>query len=391
MFHIVWIIKNFRSAAKISSAPGRSLEAERDCRASTVKSKRPGRLPPTALCCKMSAEPMHQQEKDEILAAQLPGILKYHQQMLGDGLRNKLLSEAVRRHVTPRTRFLEIGAGAGVWAILAAVLGARKVVAIEIEESLIPMIYRHAQENGVADRIEIVHGNADDVRLRGKFDVVVGEVFGQDAFGEATLRSFINIRERFLAPGGVLIPQKMEMYAVPVKIQNPVREAPAGIPLKCDFVNALRLNYPQEIPFAERARVEFLGERQKLFEADFRTVAEAHSLKSHAAVWQLDNISEVNAFAVFSRSVYTDGIELDSYDSQSWSVAKYEFKPFAQTAGEIKFTIMMDAKKGSWSVGLPSHPEAKAQSFSPVFAFARMKMALETTPRRRVEPEKRPR
>lgn len=331
---------------------------------------------------------MKQKEKDELFAAQLPGILKYHLQMLGDSLRNRKLYEAIKKHVTPETSFLDIGAGTGVWAILAARLGAKRVVAVEIEECLIPILFRHAQANGVADKIEIIHANANDVKLRGKFDVIVSEVFGQDAFGEETLKSFINVRDRFLAPNGVLIPEKMEMYAAPINLTNPILCSPADLPVNFDFINSLRLNYSQEIHFSEREKVKFLGEAKKLFEADFRTVTEAHSLNSYAASWQLDNLREVNAFAVFSHSVFTDEIKMDSYHSQSWSVAKYEFKPFEKEAGEIKFTIMMDASKGNWSVSLPSDPEIKAQNFSPIFAFARTKMAQQTARFRRVNPPK---
>src|SRR5882757_4562649 len=127
---------------------------------------------------------MKKQEKEELFAAQLPNTLHYHQKMLMDGVRNKLLFEAIKNHVTSETNFLDIGAGTGVWAILAAKLGAKRVVAVEIEECLIPIIFRHAQENGVAHKIEIIHGNSDHVKIRGKFDVIVSELFGSDALGQ---------------------------------------------------------------------------------------------------------------------------------------------------------------------------------------------------------------
>lgn len=113
----------------------------------------------------------------------MPGILQYHQTMLFDGVRNGLLYRAIKKHVRPDTNFLYIGAGTGVWAIVSAKLGAKRVVAIEIKESRIPIIYKHALENRVADRIEIIHGDSNDVKNRGRFDVVVCEIFGQAALG----------------------------------------------------------------------------------------------------------------------------------------------------------------------------------------------------------------
>jgi SAM-dependent methyltransferase len=331
---------------------------------------------------------MNKKEKDEHLAAHLPGVLHYHQQMLSDGVRNKLLYEAIKNHVTSETSFLDVGAGTGVWAILAAKLSAKRVVAIEIEECLIPVIYKHAQENGVAHKIEIIHANSDHVKIRGKFDVIVSELFGGDALGEATINSFISLRKRFLAPNGVLIPQKLAMYAVPSKVEKSMQDIPADLPIKSDFLKSLKFNYAQNISLAERPQIKFLAEPQKLIEVDFRTIEKSLSLNNISLVWKLDNLSEANAFTVFNRSTFTDEIVLDSFASQSWGAATYEFQPFAETTGEIKFNLTLDGQKGNWSISLPSNPEVKTQSFSPVFAFARTRMAQKMTPHRKFKSPK---
>jgi 2-polyprenyl-3-methyl-5-hydroxy-6-metoxy-1,4-benzoquinol methylase len=228
---------------------------------------------------------MKQKEKDEQFAAHMPGMLQYHALMLGDAVRNKLLAKAIKRVVNKDTSFLDIGAGTGVWAIYAATLGAKRVVAVEMEECLIPIIFKHAQENGVADRIEIVHGKSDDVKVRGRFDVIVSELFGGDALGAETIKSFIDVRERFLAPGGVLIPQKLEMFAVPAHIDGIASDLPAGLRLKSDFLQAIKLNYPQNMSVVERDRIKFLAEPTKIAEADFRTVAEPPPLANLTASW----------------------------------------------------------------------------------------------------------
>lgn len=326
---------------------------------------------------------MNKKEKDEHFAAKLPGILHYHQQMLSDGLRNKLLFDAIKNHVTNETRFLDVGAGTGVWAILAAKLGAKRVVAIEIEECLIPIIYNHARENGVAHKIEIIHGNSDDVKIRGKFDVIVSELFGDDALGEATINSFISLRERFFAPDGILIPQKLAMYAVPSKVEKSIQDIPADLPIKTNFLKFLKLNYSQNLSLVERPRIKFLAEPQRLVEVDFRTIEKPPSLTNLSLLWKLDNLSKANAFTVFNHSTFTDEIVMDSFASQSWGATTYEFQPFTQASGEIKFNLTINAEKGNWSVNLPLHPEIKAQSFSPIFAFARTRMAQKMTPHRK--------
>jgi SAM-dependent methyltransferase len=335
---------------------------------------------------------MKKKERDERLAAHLPTLLQYHQTMLADSVRNGLLVEAIRRHVSSETNFLDVGAGTGVWAILAAQLGAKRVVAIEIEEALIPIIFRHAQENGVADRIEIIHANADDVKIRGKFDVIVSELFGNDALGEQTIKSFVSLRNRFLASGGVLIPQKLSILAVPVRIENSARNIPVNLPIKCEFMKSLKLNYSVNTTLEERRKIKFLAEPQKLIEVDFTNIETPPSLHDLSASWTMNRLREVNAFAVFNCSTFTDDLKMDNFASQSWGTAVYEFQPFTEKSGEIRFGLHMDKQQSIWTVSLPSNAEVKPQNYSQSFALARLKMAQQMTRHRKFNPkkEKRP-
>jgi SAM-dependent methyltransferase len=324
-------------------------------------------------------------QKDDIFASQLPGLLTYHQSMLSDGLRNKLLYEAIKTHVNEETSFLDIGAGTGVWAILAAKLGAKRVVAIEIEEALIPIMFRHAQENGVAHKIEIIHGNADHVKLKGKFDVIVSELFGQDALGERVVKSFVSLRNRFLAPNGVLIPQKLAMMAAPVHLEKSVDIIPAELPLSCNFLKSIKLNYSQMLSLAEREKLEYLAEPKMLIEIDFRTIEEAPSLANISVSWQMDDISQANAIAVFNSSTFADGIKMDSFLSQSWGASAYPIQPFVVEKGELLFNLKMDGIKSMWNAAATA---SKPQNYSPTFAPARLRMAQQMTPHRKARPPK---
>lgn len=327
-------------------------------------------------------------QKDDLLAAHLPGLLSYHYLMLSDGVRNKLLFQAIQQHVNENTSFLDIGAGTGVWAILAAKLGAKRVVAIEIEEPLIPLIFKHAQENGVANKIEIIHGNADHVKLKGKFDVIVSELFGQDALGEGVTKSFVNLRNRFLAPNGILIPQKLSMLAAPVKLDKSPDEFPVGLPLTASYLKTVKFNYSSQISIERREKTEVLTEPQLLMEMNFKTVETAPDLKSLAAGWKMNNLSEANAIAVFNRSTFTEEIIMDSFNSQSWGASIYEFQPVSENDGEIYFNLNMDGAKSRWAVTTKTESGIKTQNFSPTFAPARIKMAQQMTPFRKVRPPK---
>lgn len=328
---------------------------------------------------------MNKKEKEVLFASRLPGILNYHQKMLADGVRNKLLYEAIKNHVTGETSFLDIGAGTGVWAILAAKLGAKRVVAIEIEECLIPIIYRHAQENGVADKIEIIHGNSDNVKIRGKFDVIVSELFSGDAMSEATTKSFVSLRNRFLAKNGVLIPQKLAMQAVPVYFQKSIQQIPAELPITCNFLKQLKLNYNRGLSIEEQEKIEILAEPKSLVEIDFETIKSAPSLKNLSASWKMEDLSKANAIVVFGSSIFAEGIVMNSLLSQSWTSMIYEFQPFTEDNGEIQFNVTMDGVRSVWSV---SENSGRTQNYSPTFPPPRIRMTQQTTPYRKVKAPK---
>lgn len=143
-------------------------------------------------------------EKDALFYQHMQEMLRYHQFMLRDEERNKIFYEALERLVTSDTRVLDIGSGSGVWAIAAARLGAKSVTAIESNPIMIPLIMAHAAENGVADRIKIVNGLSLDVNLKHKYDLIVSETIGNQAFDENIVPTMVDARQRFLAKGGVL-------------------------------------------------------------------------------------------------------------------------------------------------------------------------------------------
>ncbi|MGB7067871.1 MAG: 50S ribosomal protein L11 methyltransferase [Pyrinomonadaceae bacterium] len=331
---------------------------------------------------------MKKKEKDAHFAAHLPTVLRYHQTMLSDGVRNELLYKAIKQHVGPETNFLDIGAGTGVWAILAAKLGAKRVVAVEIEECLIPFIHKHAQENGVANQIEIIHGNSNDVKIRGKFDVIVSELFGGSAFGEEVVKSFVYIRERFLAKDGILIPQKLSLFAVPVHVGYNVSQIPASVPLSCNFLRSVRLNYGQGIGFSEHDIVEFLAEPKQLLDLDFRTALKAHPMSGLSASWKVKNLKKANAILTFQGSTFTDDIVMNGFGSQSWGSNYYEFVPFEHRSGELRFGLNLDADRSNWSLSLPGVEGQKPQNYAPTLAFARVRMAQQMTPHRKFRPKK---
>lgn len=94
----------------------------------------------------------------------------------------------------------DLGAGSAVLAIAAAKLGARKVIAVELDEDAIPNAEQNVQANCVADRVVVVQGDAAAILpLAAPVRVILANIIS------SVLVSLLPIMERSLAPDGVAI------------------------------------------------------------------------------------------------------------------------------------------------------------------------------------------
>lgn len=81
---------------------------------------------------------------------------------------------ALEHVVAPGARVADIGCGSGVLAIVAALLGAQEVSAIDVEPAAAEATAANAMRNGVGDRVSASTASID--RLVGPFDVVVANI-----------------------------------------------------------------------------------------------------------------------------------------------------------------------------------------------------------------------
>ena len=158
-------------------------------------------------------------------------LLRIHEALLRDGARNRAFHQALAARVTPDSAVLDIGAGTGLWALVAARLGAKKVVAIEMQPLLASLIRKVAQDQGVADRLEVIEGDSRRLTLPREFDIVVSETIGHLIFDEQIVEIMIDARERFLKPGGALIPETVTLFVAGARLRQAAR-LPAGVESK---------------------------------------------------------------------------------------------------------------------------------------------------------------
>jgi protein arginine N-methyltransferase 1 len=132
--------------------------------------------------------------------------------MVADRIRTDAYCEALRHAVKPGAVVLDIGTGAGIFALLACRFGARKVYAIESSD-VIQVAREVAAANGYWERIEFIQRLSTKAKLQEQADVIVSDIRGVLPLFDHHLPSIIDARERMLAPSGALIPKCDTLWA----------------------------------------------------------------------------------------------------------------------------------------------------------------------------------
>jgi protein arginine N-methyltransferase 1 len=136
--------------------------------------------------------------------------------MIVDSVRMDAYLEALRQVVKPGAVVLDIGTGTGIFAMLACQLGARKVYGIEPSDA-IQVAREIAIANEYVERIEFVQKLSTQVTLPERVDVIISDLRGVLPLFQHHLPSIVDARQRFLKPGGILIPQRDILWTAVVE------------------------------------------------------------------------------------------------------------------------------------------------------------------------------
>jgi len=297
-------------------------------------------------------------------------LLKGHETLLSDATRNRSFYQALKQVVTKESVVLDIGSGTGVWAVAAARLGAKRVVAVEEEPLLIGVIKDLAHENGVAGSVEVVQGDSRRLPLGKEFDLVISETIGHLVFDESIASIMIDARERFLKPGGYLIPETVSLVTAAAHFEDSPERLPAGISLSCDHFESLALNIPVQLK--DQTRLRIITTPQELVRADLKLIEHSPDLAGLKAAWAIPDTTQVNCFVVWAEATLVNGITITTRQTTSWVPMIYRLKPFAQKSGEIEFTLTLTSSSNYWTASLSHGEQQEVQSYSPAFAAAEL-------------------
>jgi protein arginine N-methyltransferase 1 len=142
-----------------------------------------------------------------------------HEEMLKDEVRMKTYSQAIlsSKHLFQGKTVLDVGCGTGILCMFAARAGAKKVIGVEMAT-----IHHQAKKiiaaNGFSDVITIIGGKIEDVELPvDKVDIIISEWMGYFLLYESMLDTVLFARDKWLAPGGLLFPDKASLYVCAIE------------------------------------------------------------------------------------------------------------------------------------------------------------------------------
>lgn len=123
---------------------------------------------------------------------------------------------------------LDVGTGTGILAFFALQAGARKVYAVEASQS-IEVAKMLSDANGFADRLVFIRGKIEEITIPEQVDIIISEPIGFLLVHERMLESYAIARERFLKPGGLMMPTTGSIVICPLTDDAVYREQLAKV------------------------------------------------------------------------------------------------------------------------------------------------------------------
>jgi protein arginine N-methyltransferase 1 len=248
-------------------------------------------------------------------------------EMLADRIRTDAYCRALRTHVRPGAIVVDIGTATGFLALVAARCGARRVYGID-PSATISLARELAAANGCEDVVEFIQDFSTAVTLSERADVIVSDLRGMTPLFQGGLKAILDARERFLAPGGVLIPMVDSLWGALAQRPTQFDKRRAATDSDVFGINMQPTRrFVMNTIWRGRVRPEdVLVEPRCWGTLDYHTLQSADVCGT--LTWTLDRPISAHGLAIWFDSVLCDGIGYSSAPGRADSVYGHVFLPF---------------------------------------------------------------
>lgn len=199
--------------------------------------------------------------------------LTLHLSMVKDKARMRAFTRALKTVITPGCTVVDIGTGTGVLAFMAARLGAGTVIGLErsdiVERARKVQRINFPRADIRFEKLDVLTDRLPKVQA----DIVVCELLGNFGLEENMITVLSKVRDKLLKPGGVLIPNKVELRIAPVQCKEAYRDIGGWKRpmLGLDFSPLQELAYNSVYHIADQP-VTMLAQPASITEIDMMTV-----------------------------------------------------------------------------------------------------------------------
>ncbi|KAM9301705.1 protein arginine N-methyltransferase 3 [Gastrophryne carolinensis] len=144
------------------------------------------------------------------------GHFSIHEEMLKDALRTESYQNFMYQNgdIFKDKVVLDVGCGTGILSMFAAKAGAKKVIGVDQSEILYQAM-DIIRLNKLEDRITLIKGRMEEIDLPvEKVDIIISEWMGYFLLFESMLDSVIYAKDKYLAAGGAVYPDRCTISLV---------------------------------------------------------------------------------------------------------------------------------------------------------------------------------
>ncbi|NP_001087520.1 protein arginine N-methyltransferase 6 [Xenopus laevis] len=140
-----------------------------------------------------------------------------HEEMIADTVRTNGYKQAILHNhcALQGLTVLDVGAGTGILSVFCVQAGATRVYAVEA--SAVSQLASHVVTlNGMDNKVKVLNSPVESAEIPEQVDAIVSEWMGYALMYESMLPSVIYARDKWLKPGGIILPSAADLFIAPI-------------------------------------------------------------------------------------------------------------------------------------------------------------------------------